>query len=104
MPAVAGVNRITYTCVLFGSGAVSSANGRVENPSAVDRDEKAGNGGGEETLHSRRSDLIHPLGFSFTSSSVAGQSATLAELEAAANWDRVWDRKNVPLAFLQVND
>lgn len=104
MPAVAGANRITYTCVLFGAGAVASANGRVENPSANDRDEKAGNGGGEETLHSRRSDLIHPLGFSFTSSSVAGQSATLAELEAAANWDRVWDRKNVPLAFLQVND
>lgn len=104
MPAVAGTNRITYTCVLFGAGAVAGANGRVESPSAMDRDEKAGNGGGEETLHSRRSDLIHPLGFSFTSSSVAGQSATLAELATAANWDRVWERKNVPLAFIQVND
>lgn len=104
MPAVAGANRITYTCVLFGAGAVIGEGGRVENPSAMDRDEKAGNGGGEETLHSRRNDLIHPLGFSFTSASVAGQSATLAELATAANWDRVWERKNVPLAFIQVND
>ncbi|WP_299231706.1 major capsid protein [uncultured Halomonas sp.] len=104
MPAVAGTNRITYTCVLFGAGAVVSASGRVNTPSEMKRNPDAGNGGGEEIIYSRRSDLIHPLGFSFTSSSVAGQSATLAELEAAANWNRVWNRKNVPLAFLQVND
>lgn len=104
MPAVAGANRVTYTCVLFGAGAVLDATGMVQTPSEMERDAKAGNGGGEETLHSRRSDLIHPIGFSFTSSSVAGQSATLAELQAAANWDRVWERKNVPLAFIQVND
>lgn len=104
MPAVAGTNRVTYTCVLFGAGAVASASGRVAVPSEIGRNPDAGNGGGEEIIYSRRSDLIHPLGFSFTSTSVAGQSASLAELEAAANWTRVWDRKSVPLAFIQVND
>lgn len=104
LPAVAGVNRVTYTCIMYGAGAVGWANGKVLHPSAMKRDEDAGNGGGQDTIFSRRSDLIHPLGFSFTSTAVVGQSATLAELENAANWDRVWDRKHIPLAFIQVND
>ena len=104
MPAVAGSNRITYTCILFGAGAFVSAEGRVEKSSEMDRDASAGKGGGQTILYSRRSDLIHPVGFSFLSGSVAGKSATQAELALAANWDRVWDRKQVPMAFLQVND
>ena len=103
LPAVAGANRITYTTVLFGSGAWIQGNGRVKMPSEMHRSPEKGNGGGEEALYSRRAEIIHPLGFSFTSASVAGQSATLAELANAANWERVWERKNVPLAFLQTN-
>lgn len=103
MPAVAGDNRITYTSILFGSGAFVGASGRVTTPSELERNPAAGNGGGEEILFSRRSDLIHPLGFSFKSASVAGQSATLAELATGANWERVWDRKHIPLAFIQTN-
>jgi hypothetical protein len=103
LPAVAGTNRITYTSVLFGAGSVAAGEGRVNAPSAMTRDEDAGNGGGQDTIYSRRSDIAHPLGFSFTSAAVAGQSATLAELATAANWNRVWNRKNVPLAFLQTN-
>lgn len=104
LPAVMGTNRVTYTCILFGRGQWGWANGRVETPSERLRKPDAGNGGGEERIYSRRSDLIHPFGFSFTSNSVAGQSATLTELATAANWDRVHDRKHIPLAFLQVND
>lgn len=104
MPAVAGAERITYTCVMFGAGAFVDARGKVENPTALDRDEKAGNGGGQDFLHSRTTFLGHPLGFDFTSASVAGQSATQAELATASNWDRIWERKDIPLAFLQVND
>lgn len=104
LPAVMGVNRVTYTCILFGRGQWGWANGRVETPSERLRKPDAGNGGGEERIYSRRSDLIHPFGFSFTSNSVAGQSATLTELATAANWDRVHARKHIPLAFLQVND
>lgn len=103
LPAVAGTNRVTYTTILFGAGAWVDGEGRVQTPSEMEREAAAGNGGGQDTIHSRRSDIIHPLGFSFTSASVAGQSATLAELATATNWNRVWERKNVPMAFLQTN-
>lgn len=103
LSAVAGSNRVTYTTVIFGNGAVAAGMGRTKVPSELDRDPEKGNGGGQETLYSRRADIIHPLGFEFTSASVAGQSATLAELATAANWNRVWERKSVPLAFLQTN-
>tara|TARA_R110000744_G_scaffold266922_1_gene380892 strand:+ start:699 stop:1706 length:1008 start_codon:yes stop_codon:yes gene_type:complete len=103
LSAVAGSNRVTYTTVIFGSGAVVSGFGKTKVPSELYRDPSKGNGGGQETLYSRRADIIHPLGFEFGSASVAGQSATLAELATAANWSRVWERKNVPLCFLQTN-
>ena len=103
LSAVAGTNRVTYTTVIFGNGAVVSGLGQTKVPSELYRDPGKGNGGGQETLYSRRADIIHPLGFEFGSASVAGQSATLAELATAANWSRVWERKNVPLCFLQTN-
>lgn len=103
LSAVAGSNRVTYTTVIFGNGAITSGMGRTTTPSELDRSAEKGNGGGQSDLYSRRADIVHPLGFEFTSASVAGQSATLAELAAAANWNRVWDRKNIPLAFLQTN-
>jgi hypothetical protein len=103
LSAVAGTNRVTYTTVIFGNGAVVAGLGRTKVPSELYRDPQKGNGGGQETLYSRRADIIHPLGFEFSSASVAGQSATLAELATASNWSRVWERKNVPLCFLQTN-
>ena len=103
LPAVAGSNRVTYTSVLMGDGAVAGGEGSVTNASEMFRKPDAGNGGGEESIYSRRADIIHPLGFTFTSASVAGQSATRAELQTAANWTRVWDRKNIPIAFLKTN-
>lgn len=103
MSAVAGTNRVTYTTVIFGNGAIAAGMGRTKVPSELYRNPDAGNGGGEEQLYSRRADIIHPLGFEFTSTAVAGQSATLAELSNAANWDRVWERKNIPICYLQTN-
>lgn len=103
LPAVAGTNRITYTSVLFSGGAFVSGEGRVLVPSEMDRLPSTGNGSGQDVIYSRRADIIHPLGFTFTSASVAGQSATQAELATAANWDRVWDRKNIGMAFIQTN-
>jgi hypothetical protein len=103
MPAVAGTNRITYTSVLFAGGAIGRGTGRVLMPSELERSPGTGNGGGQDIIHSRRSVIYHPYGFQFTSSSVAGASATLAELAAAANWDRIQARKNIGIAFLLTN-
>jgi hypothetical protein len=69
----------------------------------VEREALQGNGGGIETLVSRKSWIVHPFGFQFLSGSVAGESPTLAEYKLAANWDRVVPRKNVPVAFLVTN-
>lgn len=104
MPTVTDTNRITYTCILFGQGVFSWANGVEDFPVETYRAPAVGNGAGETVLHYRETKLLHPMGFSFDSGSVAGQSATLAELRLAANWSRKWTRKNIPLAFLQVND
>jgi len=93
-----------FDTVFFAKGAMATAMGRVETPSELERDPSSGNGGGQTLLYSRRSDIIHPYGFEFTGSSLAGQSATWAELSAAANWNRVYTfRKNVPIAVLRSN-
>lgn len=94
---------VYYYTILFGAGEFVLGEGSPVMPSELQRNPDAGNGGGEWQIYSRRSDIIHPLGFKFTSSSVAGQSATQAELATAANWDRVYNRKAVSLAILKSN-
>lgn len=104
LPRVAGTYRYTYTCALFGSGAIAMANAPVALPMELFRAPYSGNGGGEEILYSRVANTFHPYGFSFLSGSVAGASPTRAELALAANWNRVVDRKHIPMAFLKVNE
>ena len=103
LPVEAVGDTFKYTSILFGAGAFATGEGRVLNPSELDRDPSSGNGGGQEIIYSRRSDIIHPQGYQFTSASVAGQSATQAELADASNWTRAYERKNIPMAFLVTN-
>ena len=104
MSVVAGTTSgFKYTSVLFGEGAFGYGDGMPEVPVEVEREAAQGDGGGIETLWTRKTYLLHPFGMQFTSGSVAGNSATLAEMALAANWDRVVERKNVPIAFLITN-
>lgn len=103
MPVITGVNRLKFITMLFAGGAFDNGSGRLTIPSEIERIANAGNGGGQDVIHTRRSEIIHPYGFQFTSSSVAAESATLAELLTAANWDRVVARKKVGMAFLITN-
>lgn len=103
LPAIAGTNKIAYTSILFGGAVFGSAKGKVLVPSEMFRIPDAGNGSGQDVIHSRVHDFLHPHGFDFTSASVAGQSATYAELATAANWNRMVDRKLIPIAFLKTN-
>lgn len=105
MPVRAGTtNGFVYTVMLFAEGAFAYGMGNPTVPSEVERKADTGNGGGQEILYSRNTEIIHPVGFSFDSSGLAGQSATYAELAAAAQWDRVFaKRKNIGIAFLTVN-
>ena len=91
-----------YTSVLFGSGAFGYGMGSPEVPVEVEREAAQGDGGGIETLWVRNTWILHPFGFQSTGTP-AGNSFTLAELALATSFDRVVERKNVPLAFLITN-
>lgn len=100
-----GANQ-TYSCYLFGAGAIAFGTGSPKVPTEVDRRPEAGGGGGQEVLYSRREILLHPRGFAWLAtpgSGQAGQSPTNAELATATNWDRRFARKLVRLAELRVN-
>lgn len=92
-----------YVTILFGAGAVGFAIAppRTGYGTELWRQPQQGNGGGSTLLFNRFNVGLHPLGFSFTSSSVVGASPIKAELALAANWTRVaTQRKSIPLAFL----
>ena len=96
-------NLLEYDTVMFGTGAFARGNGVPKMPVESDRHPLANQGGGAETLITRVSWIVHPKGFAFTDASVAGPSPTNAELATAANWNRVVERKLVPLAVLRSN-
>lgn len=104
LSVVAGTNSPKYTTLFFAPGAIDHGKGTIINPSEMERIPSAGNGGGQDIIHTRSADILHPYGFSFLSASVAGQSATIAELRLAANWNRVVDRKNIGIAALIHNN
>lgn len=91
-----------YTSVLFGGGAFGYGVGSPETPVEVEREASQGNGGGIETLWLRNTWLLHPFGFQATGTP-AGESFTQAELAAATSFDRVLDRKLIPISYLITN-
>lgn len=109
MPVVAGATSgFVYTSILMGAGVLGYGEGSPKVPVEVERNAAQANGGGVETVWERNSWLLHPFGFKFLSTTLNGgeaaaPSANLSDLKLAANWDRVIDRKNVPLAFLRTN-
>lgn len=100
MPAVAGsTSGYKYTTYIFGPEAVAFGDGSAPVPTETDRDSLQG----DDILVHRWHVILHPRGIAFQSGSVAGASPTNAEAALAANWDRVWDRKNVRIAALVTN-
>jgi len=105
--SAAPTNGFYYTSVLFGVGAFGYGESPALIPSEMERVENAGNGSGQDIIHSRYNEIIHPHGFAFLSADVGitqGVSATRAQLEVATEWNRVTvERKNIPMAFLITN-
>jgi hypothetical protein len=91
-----------YTSVMFGAGAFGYGVGSPEVPVEIERYAAQGEGGGIETLWVRNTWILHPFGFQQTGTP-AGVSFTQAELATAPVWDRVLERKQVPLAYLITN-
>lgn len=108
-----GADRL-FLSVLFGSGAFgygtedgstfAFGEGVPRVPVEVERQARAGNGGGEETIWERKTWILHPGGFSWTEGTGADapveMSPMLADLIKPVHWDRVVDRKQAPFAFI----
>lgn len=103
-PRAGTTSGFVYTTILFSVGSVAYGSGTPPVPSEMDRAPGTGNGGGQDILWSRATEILHPYGFAFDTTSVSAITATYAELAAAAQWDRVYaERKNIGIAFLTSN-
>lgn len=98
-PVAGTTSGFKYKTILFGQGAIGLGNGAAPVPTETDRDSLAG----DDILINRRHYILHPRGIKFTDTSVAASSPTNAELAAAVNWDRVYEKKNIRLVELVTN-
>ncbi len=97
---VAGV----YETWLFGSGQGQLGIGSAKVPTETERLPSAGNGGGQEVLHSRVEWTIHPTGHAYIGTSPnggPGNGTAANNLNNAGSWDRVYpERKQIKFARL----
>lgn len=114
MPKTGSGSDTIFTSILFGAGAVGfgGVNGHAfaygegipKNPVELHRLPTVGNGGGAEELIERNTWLMHPFGFTWIEAAPldSGEfSPSLSDLRLAKHWDRVVDRKLVPVAFVK---
>ncbi|THD35707.1 MAG: hypothetical protein E7773_10190 [Sphingomonas sp.] len=100
-----GTNRKMYNTYIVGP-AFAYGEASIPNATEIWRNPAAGNGGGEERLYSRKQFLVHPVGFSLNTSvtPASGQkSLSLTQYATSGTYNRVFDRKNVPIAILRSN-
>ena len=111
LPTRAGsTDGVVYTTYLFGPGAFARGVAPLDSAPLqggigtegveMFRDALASDTG----LINRRRYILHPRGVKFTSSSVAGDSPSNAELETGANWTRVFENKNVRIVAVTHNN
>lgn len=86
LPVTAGV----YTSYLFGEGAIGYDEGGILTPTEVARDALAG----DDFLINRKAFVLHPRGVKWKTAAAA-TTPTNAQLAAIANWERVFEPKNV---------
>ena len=97
-----------YTSYLFGAGAFARGNASLNEPVDGGFGTKAVEIGrvaldSDTNLINRRRYILHPRGVKFTSASLAGTSPTNAELATPANWQRVFEPKNVRIVAIDHN-
>lgn len=94
-----------YVTTLVGRRALAWGEGNPIVPIETERLPATGHGGGGEVLYSRKTVLVHPYGHDNLGANINGNgiSQTLADLQLATNWSRLYARKNVPIAFIITN-
>ena len=88
-----------YKSYLFAEGAIGRGEGMAPVPSEFERNALAS----DTYFITRRHFLLHPRGIKWVESSVAGEAPTNAEVALAANWDRVYEKKNLRIAMIETN-
>ena len=89
------------TLYLFGEGAIGLGNGFMEKETEVGRE--ALKGIGIDYLVSRRAFLLHPRGVRFKAQTVTGITPSNAELANKANWERVYEPKDIRIVKMMKN-
>lgn len=91
-----------FVSIIFGNGAIGYGEGSPTNPLEYEREASRGNGGGVETLWTRKTWLLHPLlqlhqrGNHWQRLRDHRTLASWQDSANATNWNRVVERKHVP--------
>lgn len=88
-----------YKTYLFGNGAFAMGEGMPKTPLEVFRTPLRG----IDNVIYRRDFILHPRGIKFTSTTVTDETPSNANLALSANWDRVWDKKNIRMVQVLTN-
>lgn len=100
MPFSGGV----FESWLFGQGSVALGMGAPLIPTETIRVPSAGNGSGQEVMHSRVEWAIHPKGYVYVPSYTTGGPSN-ATLALAATWSRIYpERKQIRIARLKTRE
>ena len=98
VPSNAGAG--PYTTYFAGAGAIGYGEADMDPSDAVKTDEDIL--AGTEIMANRKVYILHPFGVRW-GGTPAGAAPTNVELETAASWTRVYERKNVRLAAAITN-
>ncbi|MBV2150181.1 hypothetical protein KRZ98_18255 [Sphingobium sp. AS12] len=90
-----------YTNYAFGDSVFGYGNGG--GSAVVVRDELKGMGWGQETIVSRSTKILHPMGFDCKAVPANGVSLTNAEIAATGSFTLSAERKSVPLVIVKTN-
>ncbi|MFS5674354.1 major capsid protein [Streptococcus agalactiae] len=88
-----------YTTYLLASGSFGRNTGTPSELTTYETSRKAA--AGVDEIYTRQAFVYHPYGVKFTSASVAGLTPTNAELATAANWEKVYDNKNIGIVAIK---
>lgn len=83
---------------IFGAGAFRFGSGSAPVPVAVERDESAGHGGGQEILYNRVEWCMAPAGYAYIGSLAEKGGPKNAVIKQANSWQRVFpERKQIKM-------
>ena len=93
---------------LFGPGAVRMGVGTNDMPVELERHARAGNGAGQDVLHTRVEWCLHPVGYRYNGTAPNGGPSNAASTNNLAHldsWQRVYpERKQIKIARLKTQE